>query len=87
MVQGNETSRSRIKMDKREKDWIARNEIDEWMNKMVGHLISEEMKPQCDFSSREPSRRQELSASRPSPPTPGVESWLKSVFTKHFERW
>ena len=28
MVQGNETSRSRIKMDKREKDWIARNEID-----------------------------------------------------------
>ena len=36
MVQGNETSRSRINMEKREKDWIARNEIDKWMNKMVG---------------------------------------------------
>ena len=84
MVQGNETSRSRIKMEKREKDWIARNEIDKWTDKMVGwwHLIFEEMKPQCDFSSREPSRRQELSASRPSPPTPGVESWLKKCFYK-----
>ena len=84
MVQGNETSRSRIKMEKREKDWIARNEIDKWTNKMAGwwHLIFEEMKPQCDFSSREPSRRQELSASRPSPPTPGVESWLKKCFYK-----
>ena len=53
--------------DGRQRAVLLRIDVSRWKDDLV---TFEEMKPQFDFFDREPSRRQELSASRPSPPAP-----------------